>query len=367
MSRKKAHRVGFIAGDGIGPEVAWAARRCAEATGVEIAWEDVDLGRDVLIRTGQPVPARTAQRLLEIGRVLKAPMDGGFDGSARNPNGVLRALFDVHASVRHCRWSEGLPGSAEGLDVVVVRQETADRSSYREVSQGDEEWKDLARVGGTEAAAAALRFVNVDRARRFFETAFSLAMSMGRRKVTIAHKANLFRKTDGLWLDCAGEVARRFPSLEVDDQLVDHVVLQMTRSPRRYDVVAVGELYGDVVGDLGVGLAGGLGMVPQVLYGTRGTIFTSVHGTAPKYARLDRVNPSAMILAAVALLQEMDEKRAAGRMENGLWGVLRAGQGTADLCAAERCREVMGTKVFAQSVADWIQTRAREKGRPSAS
>ncbi len=362
--RKVSHRIGFVPGDGIGPEVAWAARRCADATGIEIKWENFPLGQGLFARTGDPMPQTSVSHLLKIGKILKAPLDSGYDGALRNPNSILKDLFGVFASVRRCQSFKGVSAPWEGLDVLIVRQEGWG-ASVMEVEAQDPAWEFLAHLHDGEASAAKLCFVSQERTRQYFEFAFALATRTGRKKVTVAHKANIFKKTDGLWLKSAEEVSRRFPGLEFEDQLIDHVVLQLARSPRRFEVVLVNELYGDLVGDLGVGLAGGLGIVPQVFYGTKGSIFTSVHGTAPKYAGMDRANPCAMILSVAAMLTELGEWQAARNIEEAICAVLRSGTRTADLCLSSESNVAISTKEFVNSVIKHIHLgrgSEREKG-----
>ncbi len=298
--------VAFIPGDGIGPEVAWAARRCAEATGIPIQWEEFDLGQERFLRSGDPLPPAAAGDLLRLRIALKAPLETGYGGLVRNPNSLLRELFGVFASVRRCRSAQ------QDLDLVVIREEGG---GVRELQAGDPAWGPL---DGPAGGSAAVRFTDPARARAFFEFAFTRAEQAGRKRVTVAHKANVFKRTDGMWLKAAEEAARNHPALDFEDQLVDHVALQLARTPHRFDVVIAGEAYGDILGDLAVGLAGGLGVVPQALHGAHGAIFTSVHGTAPKYAGLDRANPCAMILAAADMLQEIGELKAAGMIEGAV-------------------------------------------------
>ena len=234
----------------------------------------------------------------------------------------------------------------------------------RELDLNDSGWEALAGLGHGESGPAVVRFVGRERTRRYFEIAFDLAVRAGRRKVTVAHRANFFKKTDGLWLECAEDVSRRFPDLEFDDQLVDHLALQLARSPHRYDVVLVNEIYGDVIGDLAVGLAGGLGVVPQVHYGSGGVIFTSVHGTAPKYAGMDRANPCAMILSAAEMLNELKEPQAASRVEKAVHAVLRSGLRTVDLCVDGTSSPAIGTQEFTDAVVERIRGGASQRRSP---
>lgn len=332
--------VGFIPGDGIGPEVAWAARRCVDATGVPIQWEEFDLGQDRFMRSGDPLPAATADDLLKLKVTLKSPLETGYGGLVRNPNVLLKELLGVFASVRRCRAGD------HGLNVMIIREEG---TGLREFNAADPSWPVL---NGPPGGAAAIRFTDPGRARAFFEFAFIRAEQAGRKRVTVAHKASVLKKTDGLWLKAAEDVARSHPSLDFEDQLVDHVALQLARSPHRFDVVIAGEMYGDILGDLAVGLTGGLGVAPQSLHGLHGAIFTSVHGTAPKYAGLDRANPCAMILAAADLLAELGERKAAGVIEGAVREAVRRTPGEAG---------ESGTGGFVDSLVEAIQQESLGK------
>lgn len=318
-------RVAFIAGDGIGPEVAWAARRCAEATGAALDWVECAAGMQVRARGGGSLPPATVEILRRSTLVLKAPLDGGGDGPGGNPNGALKRLFGVFAAVRRCRAFAPVSARPGAMDLIFVKQVPGEADAPREIPAG---------VGGEACPpGGALRIhpYSPDRSRRFFAFAFELAQRHGRRRVTVAHQASRYHLTDGRWLEDAAEAARNHPGLEWEEQLADHVALQMVRNPARFDVILAAEPCADLLGDVAVGLAGGLGMVPEALVGDTGTIYTAVHGTAPKYAGLDRANPVAMILASALLLRSVGEDRAAGAIERGVGETLAGGPATADL------------------------------------
>jgi isocitrate dehydrogenase (NAD+) len=245
------------------------------------------------------------------------------------------------------------------MDMLVIRPEGPPALFSREFRKGDPLWATLPGADDYGATAATLRFMNLRRAAEFFEFAFALAQRAGRKKVTVAHRTNVFGVTDRDWLKCAEDVSRRFPGLELEDQLVDYMAMQMARSPQRYDTVVVSELYGDIIGDLGVGLVGGLGMVPQAYYGTRGTIFTTVHGIAPKYAGLERANPSAMILTASEMLGEIGEGERGGRIVDAIRAVFAAGLRTPDLAAWPETGLAVGTGTFANAVLNNIKAGSR--------
>jgi isocitrate dehydrogenase (NAD+) len=315
---KPPRRAAFISGDGIGPEVTWAARRCVDASGAAIEWVDCPVGADRLIARGTAIPPETAAVLLESGIVLKGPLEGSAPSFEGNPNTMLEHLYGVFASLRPCR-SFPRPGeSTPGFDVLVIAQ----RAPVASVDSASPKWAGLRGITSEGASAAVVADVNPAREREFFDFAFAQAIAAGRRRVTLVHRANVHRTTDGAWLRLGEEVARRHPGMACEDQLVDHVAMQIARAPERFDTLVVTPLYGEIVGDIAVGLAGGLGLVPEVLAGRRGTIFTTVHGTAPRFAGLGRASPCAMILAAAALLRACGDAPAAAAIEAGVEGTL---------------------------------------------
>jgi len=347
-------RIGFLPGDGIGPEVAWPARRCVEAVGAAVEWEKIST---TIKQTGA---GRGMPAIL-----LMAPIEGGYGRNGRNPLSDIKEAMAIHASVRRLRSFACGPGPAGGMDMLVIRPEGPPASFSREFRKGDPGWTALPGACDDGATAASLRFMNLRRSAEFFEFAFALAQQAGRKKVTVAHRTNVFSVTDRDWLKCAEDVSRRFPGLELEDQLVDYMAMQMARSPQRYDAVVVSELYGDIIGDLGVGLVGGLGMVPQAYYGAKGTIFTTVHGTAPKYAGLERANPCAMILTASEMLGEIGEDGRGALIVDAVRAAFEAGLRTPDLVAWPETGQAVGTGTFANAVLYNIKAGiGTPKGRP---
>jgi isocitrate dehydrogenase (NAD+) len=366
----KLRRVGFIPGDGIGPEVTWAARRCIESARTKITWERIPVGQEAFIGEGAPLASKAIKSLLQVNVALKGPVEGSYAGVSYNPNVMLKEMFGVYASIRRCRSYRGIGGGHEEMDLVVVKQEQHDWPRDFELDSAHPAWPMLLNPGWDESVAgaptthdrglvgdsssargvAAVKYVCPGRARLFFEFAMKHAAEAGRKRVTIAHRANVRKKTDGLWLRTGEEVARRFGQLEFEDQLVDYVALQMARDPHRFDVIICPEEFGDVLGDLAAGFCGGLGMAPQAYFGVRGAIFTSVHGTAPKYAGLDRANPCAMILAGAELLGFIGENGERSRLEAGVAKAVAQGARTADL--TREGEKALGTGAFAQAVID---------------
>jgi len=316
--RKVPRQAAFIPGDGIGPEVAWAARRVVDATHTGLTWVEVPVGAGRMAVAGSVLSRGAARDLLSAGIVLKGPLEGQGAAVERNPNTLLDELFEVFASVRRCRCFGRNGGAAPGLDLLVIAEQPASGGSISEFDPQSDDWTDLRPFLGEGAAAAMLRQVDSGRTRRFFDFAFAHAAARGRRRVTLVHRANVHRKTDGTWRKLGEETARRYPGLACEDLLADHAAMQLARSPDRFDVLVVSPLYGEVVGDFAVGLAGGVEFAPEILAGRRGSLFTSVHGTAPRFAGLRQASPCAMILAGAELLRAAGEPGAAEAVEKGL-------------------------------------------------
>ena len=347
---KGFHRAGFIGGEGIGPEVAAAARRCADATGVAIRWENFSLGQEAFLRGGQPLPATAAKSLLRTGCVLKAPLESAHGILSRNPNTVLNELFGVYASIRRCRGFAGARTIFPGLDILVIRQENWPDKGHFEADSRDPEWESMRKMGAPLHGAAAVRFVSAELCRSFFDNAIEYVSAKGRRKVTVVHRVSHFRKGDGIWLEAAEDAARKYPGLEVEDMLSEHLLMQLIRSPQRFDAILVPEWDGDMIGNAAVSLIGGLGFVPETMAGIKGTIHTTVHGTAPKYADMDRANPCAMILAVAEMMESLGEPEAARLIVSAVKEVLMAGSRTSDAEPGIGAEKWSGTMEFTDEV-----------------
>lgn len=350
----KSRQVAFMPGHGIGPEVAWAARRCVDAVVPRFTWLDVAWGKP-----GRPADSghqAAAKAIRATGRVLRGPLESPPGGGA-NPALALRDWLEIFASVRPCRSRSGVPGAVPGLNVLVIKEEPA-AGAVLEREPGDDQWETLRPGIPADSAGASVWVFQPERTRRFFEFAFRRAADSGRRRVTIAHRASRHRATEGKRLRIAADVARGFPELEWEDQLADHVALQLARSPERFDVIVAGSLYGDLLADEAVGLAGGLTEVPEIQIGASGAAFTTVHGTAPKYAGLNRANPRAMLLAAAELVRDVGDATGAALIEEG---VAEAARGGVDAGGA-------GTLEIADFVVKWAvrgQNRARSTSAKS--
>ena len=353
-----AHRVTFIPGDGTGPELAQATQRVLEATGVEFDWDFQDAGIDVYEQEGDPLPERTLNSIGERGLAIKGPTTTPVGSGHRSINVALRKEFDLYSCIRPCKAYEGVRTRFPETDIVIVRENTEDLYAGIEFEKGSSELEKLRgflhdELGAPlrDDAGVSINPISVFGSERIVESAFEYAEDNGRRKVTAAHKANIMKFSDGLFLDVARRVAERHPNIEFEDRIIDNLCNQLVSRPEEYDVIVLPNLYGDIVSDLGAGLIGGLGLAPGANIGTQGAIFEATHGSAPKYKGQNKVNPTALMLSGVLMLRHLGETEAADGMENGLAEVIRKGDKvTYDLKPSRDDPSAVGTSEFADAV-----------------
>jgi isocitrate dehydrogenase (NAD+) len=312
------YTVVHVPGDGIGPEVTRAARRVLDASGVAIDWVVAGAGEQEHESSGQTVPPRTAELVREIGVVLKGPMANPVGHGYASPNIALRQAAGVHANIR-LAWA--LPGARTqfpGADLVVVREVTEDVFTGAAQQVGPD-------------AAITVKWVTRAATHRVARFAFDYARSHGRRRITVAHKAATLKETDGLFLAATREIAAEYPDVEFDDCLVDALAMHLVRDPSDYDVLLAPFQYGDILADLCAGLVGGLGVVPGASFGPGAALFEAAHGSAPKYAGKDVVNPCALVLSGALLLEHLGEAAAAARVRAAVAAVVAGPVTTYDL------------------------------------
>jgi isocitrate dehydrogenase (NAD+) len=353
-----AHRVTFIPGDGTGPEIAEATRRVLEATGVEFEWEHQDAGIDVYESEGNPLPQRTLDSIRDTGIAIKGPTTTPVGSGFRSINVALRKEFDLYACIRPCKAYEGVRTRFPETDIVIVRENTEDLYAGIEFEKGSAEATKLAGFLGGELdspvrddAGISIKPISVFGSDRIVEAAFRYAEENGRRKVTAAHKANIMKFSDGLFLEVSRQVAERHPDIEFEDRIIDNLCNQLVSRPEEYDVIVLPNLYGDIVSDLGAGMIGGLGLAPGANIGSTGAIFEATHGSAPKYKGQNKVNPTALILSGVLMLKHLGENEAADRVESALAEVVRKGDKvTYDLKPTRDDPSAVGTSEFADAL-----------------
>jgi len=328
-----AHEVTLIPGDGTGPELAEATRRVLEATGVEFEWDVQQAGADVMEQFGgNPLPEPTLDSVRRTGVALKGPITTPVGTGFRSVNVSLRQDLDLFAAVRPARSLPGVPTRHDGVDLVVVRENTEDLYQGIEFERGSEEARALrARLrdlGGFEVredAGITLKPISVSGTHRIVRFAFEYARANRRTKVTVGHKAGVMRYSDGLFLETARADARGYPDVAWEEIQVDHLSARLVRRPSDFDVLLLPNLYGDILSDLCAGLVGGLGLIPGANIGWEYAVFEPVHGSAPDIAGRGIANPIAMILSGAMLLRHVGERGAAARVEAAVDAVLLEG------------------------------------------
>jgi isocitrate dehydrogenase (NAD+) len=307
------HTVVLIPGDGIGPEVVHAAQKIVEATGVEIEWQTVEAGTKALEKYGTPLPEALLKSTRRCGVALKGPITTPIGAGFPSVTVALRKRLGLYANLRPVRSFPGVPGRYQDVDLVIIRENTEGLYS------GLEQWVD---ADTTEAVKRVTRGASL----RIARFAFDYARRHRRKMVTAVHKANILKLSDGLFLECAREVAADYPEIEYRERIVDALCLNLVLDPGRHDVLLCPNLYGDIVSDLAAGLVGGLGLVPAANIGEGMAIFEAIHGSAPDIAGQGIANPTAMILAGAMMLSYLGEEEAANRIEKAVQEVYIRGE-----------------------------------------
>src|SRR5215472_3783941 len=307
--RNMAHRVTLIPGDGIGPEVSAAVLRVIEAAGVNIEWERFIVGGHAQDLAGSPLPDAVIQSIRRNKVALKGPVETPVGGGFESVNVRLRKVLDLYANLRPVRNLPGVQSRFGDLDLVIVRENTEGLYSglEHEVVPG---------------VVESLKIMTEKASTRIAVFAFEFAKKYGRKKITAVHKANIMKKSDGLFLACFRKVAVNYPSIEHDEKIVDNLCMQLVMNPHQFDMLLMENLYGDIVSDLAAGLVGGLGVVPSANIGEKAALFEAVHGTAPDIAGKNIANPTALLMSAIMMLRHIGERAAGDRIQGALNKVL---------------------------------------------
>jgi isocitrate dehydrogenase (NAD+) len=330
-----AYRVTLIPGDGIGPEITRATTRILEATGVAFEWEEHEAGVTYMERTGDqnPLPDSVLESIRRNKLALKGPIGTPIGTGFRSVNVSLRQGLDLYSCVRPCRSYPGIHSRYSNIDLVIVRENTEDLYAGIEFDRGTEAMTDLEALVAKHSkkrlpkdAAVSQKPISEAGSRRIVTYAFDYAKKHGRKKVTAIHKANIMKFSDGLFLSVAREVAAQYPEIQFEEMIVDAACMNLVIRPETFDVMVLGNLYGDIVSDLCAGLIGGLGVAPGANIGTHATVFEATHGTAPTIAGQGIANPMALLLSGVLMLQHLEETDAAKRLEDAIIHVLKEGK-----------------------------------------
>jgi isocitrate dehydrogenase (NAD+) len=331
--------VTLIRGDGIGPEISAATLEILKCAGAELEFDEQIAGLTAVEAEKDPLPQRTIDSIERTRLALKGPLATPKGEGYRSVNVALRQHFDLYANIRPVRTIIGVPSRYTGIDLVVVRENTED------IYAGIEHY-----VGPGRMAAESIAVITRHGSERIVRYAFELAEREKRKRVTLVHKANILKFSNGLFLDVGREVARSFPNIAFDDMIVDACAMTLVKSPEKIDVLVTMNLFGDILSDLCAGLVGGLGVAPGANIGKDLAIFEAVHGTAPDIAGKGIANPTAMTLAAVQLLEYADQREPAARIRRALDAALAN--------SAERTGDLGGqanTRTFTDAVCKHIQ------------
>ncbi|MBL8693889.1 MAG: isocitrate/isopropylmalate dehydrogenase family protein [Planctomycetes bacterium] len=355
-----AHKVTLIDGDGTGPELMEVTRKVLEATGVSFEFERAEAGVDALERHGTPLPQATLDSIQRTKCALKSPITTPVGTGFRSVNVALRAEFDLYACVRPCKTYQGVRSRYEGIDLVIVRENTEDLYAGIEFERGKPDTQELVdwifkkqpKARLKRDCGITIKPISVPGTERIVKYAFEYARANKRKKVTAVHKSNIQKYSDGLFLSVARDVAKKYPDIAFDDRIVDNMCMQLVQKPEDYDVLVLPNLYGDIVSDLCAGLVGGLGVAPGANIGDGGiAIFEATHGSAPKYKGLDKVNPTAVILSGMLMLRHLGETKAAEKLERAVSQVIAEGKSvTYDLKADRNDPTAVGTKAMGDAI-----------------
>ena len=351
-------KVTLIRGDGIGPEIAEATRRCVDATGAAIEWDVQEAGTDVMEQLGTPLPEATLASVEANGVALKAPITTPVGTGFRSINVHLRQHFDMYACLRPCKSYEGVRSKYDNIDLVVVRENTEDLYAGIEFQKDTAEAAELTQWINQHSdrqikykSGISIKPISVEGTERIVQFAFDYARKNQRKKVTSVHKANIMKHSDGLWLDVSREVAKKNSDIEFEDRIVDNMCMQLVQKPELYDVIVLPNLYGDIISDLCAGLVGGLGVAPGANIGAKIAVFEATHGSAPKYKGQNKVNPTALILSSMLMLRYLEMFAEAAKLENAVAAVIAEGKDvTYDMKPARDDPTAVGTSEMADAI-----------------
>jgi isocitrate dehydrogenase (NAD+) len=352
-----SYNITLIPGDGVGPEVTEAARRVLEATGIDFQWDMAVIGEAAQEKWGTLLPESVLESIRKNRVALKGPVTTPVGSGFRSVNVALRKALGLYAGLRPCKTYAGVPSPFEDINIVVVRENMEDLYSGIEFERGTAEVSKLIEfiqqaTGGTilPDSGVSVKAISETHSRNIIRFAFDYARKYRRRKVTAVHKANIMKYSDGLFLSVAREIAAEYPDIEFEDKIVDNMAMQLVQKPRQYDVLVTPNLYGDILSDLCAGLIGGLGVAPGANLGDDIAIFEAAHGSAPKYAGRNKVNPMAMMLSGVMMLRHLGEEGAADRMEKAIAAVIAEGKNVTYDLRPNAPESAVGTSQVADAV-----------------
>jgi isocitrate dehydrogenase (NAD+) len=348
MSRD--YRVTLIRGDGIGPELVETVKAVISGIGVKITWDEVDAGEDALKKYGTPLPDNVLESVRKNKIALKGPITTPIGTGFRSINVALRKELSLYACLRPCKSFKGVKSRYENIDLVIVRENTEDLYAGVEYPNSSKEAQEIISWNKGKIfpdANISIKPISRTGTERIAKFAFEHAVKNGRKRVTAITKANIMKYTDGLFFEVCRDVAKKYPTIEYDERLIDNMCMQLVLKPQDYDVLLLPNLYGDILSDLCAGLIGGLGVAPGANVGEDTVLFEAVHGSAPKYAGMNKVNPTALLLSARMMLEYIGEKTAGDTLEKAIATVIAEGKNvTYDLGGK------IGTREMGQAIVD---------------
>ena len=336
------HNVTLIKGDGIGPSIMDEAVKVIDASGVKINWEEAYAGLSAFEKFGTPLPDETLTSFDKTRVAFKGPLTTVVGTGFRSINVALRQQYDLYANVRPAKNWPGIKTRYDDVDIVIVRENT--EGLYAGLEHYLTPKKDIA-----ESLAVVTRVAS----ERIVEYAFKYARDNNRKKVTVCHKANILKYSQGLFLEVAREIAPKYPDIQFDEKIVDAACMHMVMNPQQFDVVVTTNMFGDILSDLTAGLVGGLGLIPGANIGADAALFEAVHGSAPDIAGKNLANPIAVIMAGVMMLNYLGETKAADRIKAAVEKVVIEGKYvTKDINPDSTCGTVeMGDAIVAELLA----------------
>lgn len=306
-------KVGLLRGDGIGPEISESVVKIFKDLNFQISWEEIPCGEKTLLESGQAMPPAAIERVRALGLALKGPTATPVGTGHRSANVILRKELDLYANVRPCFKLEGVDTPFQKVDLIVVRENTEDLYAGIEEEVSPDEMRSI-------------KVITRKCSQRIHRYAFDMARKQGRKKLTCIHKANIMKKTDGLFLSIFREVASEYPEIQAQDMIVDNACMQLVTKPEQFDVIVTENLYGDILSDLCAGLIGGLGLAGGANIGEKGAVFEAVHGTAPDIAGQDKANPTALLFSSIMMLRHIGMSGEARKLESALIRVFQEGK-----------------------------------------
>ncbi|MBI2911847.1 MAG: isocitrate/isopropylmalate dehydrogenase family protein [Chloroflexi bacterium] len=357
------YKITLIPGDGTGPEISDATVRVLEATGVPIEWEVKLCGVTALEKLGNILPDDVLESIRRNKVAIKGPITTPIGTGFRSVNVALRQLLNLYACVRPCKWYPGVRSPYQGVDIVMFRENTEDLYIGIEFEKDTPECikiiDTIAELVGRRIrpdSGVSIKPISVGATERITHAAFQYARDHGRRKVTAIHKANIIKFTDGLFLGTAREVAKQYPDIIFEDMIIDNMCMQLVQKPELYDVLVAPNMWGDIISDLMAGLVGGLGVAPGANIGDDAALFEPIHGSAPKYTGMNKVNPIAMMLSGVLMLRHIGEAKAADRLEAAIAAVMKEGKSvTYDMKSNREDPTAVGTSQVADAIIEKLR------------